>query len=454
MVVDIIPEVLSGETNTNSEPNVGVNPVNPSQIVASAYLPEPMGGKTSVVFVSVDGGRTWSCRSTVPVDKMNCDITVRFGGLFNTLYVAALNDPDNNGQPELTILANHELAKYPMQPAATRHGQGIDQPYVAAGTINRQDRVFVGDNDWNSPSTRTATVERSLDGADSSPAFTPIPIEFDPGARDSSEIRAAISADGTKVYAVYNRVSAYNDESRVGDVILVRDDDGGNSSTPFSALRDPNSPNNRPGLPVVPSRTFGWDALLGRDRLGGDLALVVDPHDANRIYLVWGELVEGQPALFVKRSDNGGTKWSDKLHTVMNAKNPGLAINDHGTLAFLYQQVVTASNGEEKTWVTQLQLTKDDFKTVTPPLTLAKFPVCELDSIRGQPRLGDYLHLMAVRNDFYGIFSAMNEPEESRFPCGVTFQRRKDSIRKTLLDLDGSEVCPSVDPFFFTVTEE
>jgi hypothetical protein len=236
-------------------------------------------------------------------------------------------------------------------------------------------------------------------------------------------------------------------------VILVRDDDGGNSGAPFSALRDPNSPNNRPGFPVVTQRTFGWDALLGEDRLGGDLALAVDPRDANRVYLVWGELVNGQPALYVIRSDDGGTKWSDKLHTVMNAKNAGLAINNQGTLAFLYQQMVTGSSGEE-TWMTQLELTKDDFKTVTPPLTLAKFPVCELVSIRGQPRLGDYLHLMAVGNDFYGIFSAMNVPDESRFPCGMTFQRRKNSTTKTLLDLDGHEVCPSVDPFFFKVIEE
>lgn len=449
IVVDIIPEVLSGETNTNCEPNLSVNPANPSQIVATAWLPEPMGGKTSVVFVSVNGGGTWSCRSTVPLVKMSCDITARFGDLSNTFYLAALNDPDNNYQPQLTIAAIHDLAKYPMEAAATRHGKGIDQPYVAAGTINQKDRVFIGDNDWNSPSTRTATIERSLDGACSSPIFAPTPIEFDSAARDSSEIRPAISADGTKVYAVYNRVRAYNNDSREGAVILVRDDDGGNSAHLFSALEDGN---HQPGFPVVPNRIFGWDRLLGRDRLGGDLALAVDPRNANRIYLVWGELVDDQPALYVQRSDNGGTKW-EKLHTVTNAKSPGLAINDQGTVAFLYQQVVTGSNGEE-TWKTQLELTTDDFKTSKPPLTLAQFPACELDSIGGQPRLGDYLHLIAVKNDFYGIFSSSNVPEETRFPCGVTFQRLKDSKTRMLLDQDGNEVCPSIDPFFFKVTPE
>ena len=66
------------------------------------------------------------------------------------------------------------------------------------------------------------------------------------------------------------------------------------------------------------------------------------------------------------------------------------------------------------------------------PFPLSKFPASELDvggglPIVGQPRLGDYLHLLAMGKDFYGIFSASNVPDQSRFPYGVTFQRHKDS---------------------------
>ena len=67
-------------------------------------------------------------------------------------------------------------------------------------------------------------------------------------------------------------------------------------------------------------------------------------------------------------------------------EEPGLAINNNGTLAFLYQQVVTNPGGKE-TWLTQVELTKDDFKSANPPLTLSRFPAVELDSISGQPRL-------------------------------------------------------------------
>jgi hypothetical protein len=41
----------------------------------------------------------------------------------------------------------------------------------------------------------------------------------------------------------------------------------------------------------------------------------------------------------------------------------------------------------------------------------------------------------------------------SRFPCGVTFQRRADFNEKKLLGSDGNEVDCSIDPFFFKITQ-
>jgi hypothetical protein len=450
MVVDIIPEALSGETNTNSEPNLAVNPANPSQIAASAYLPEPMGGNKSSILISTNGGTTWSCRSTVPLADMTCDVTLRFDGLFGMLYLTALND-----NWDFLICRSDKLAKRRMDDSPFRQSQsGFDQPYIAAATINQRDRVFIGANNWDGPPGRTAAVVRSLDGTANSPNidFTSVPIEFaaPPPPRDNAEIRPAISADGRKVYAVFNRLISINGDRRVGDVILVRDDDGGNSGpASFTALKDANGV---AGFPVVKARTFLFDPLLGGDRLGGDLAIAVDPRNAETVYLVWGEILDNQPALRVIRSNNGGQQWSGILHTIRNAKNPGLAINNNGTLAFLYQQVVTNPGGKES-WLTQVELTKDDFQSANPPLTLSRFPAVELDSISGQPRLGDYLHLMAVGDAFYGIFSASNVPDQSRFPYGVIFQRHKNLATKKLLGQGGNEVSSSVDPFFFRVTE-
>jgi len=55
------------------------------------------------------------------------------------------------------------------------------------------------------------------------------------------------------------------------------------------------------------------------------------------------------------------------------------------------------------------------------------------------PYLGDYLHLMAIGNDFYGVFSANNTPDPANFPNGVVFQRNHSTATKTLFDVDGCD---------------
>src|SRR5258708_22367823 len=84
LVVNMIPQSLSGETNQDSEPTLAVNPTNPSQIAASAFTPDPGGGDFAPIYVSTDGGNTWILNSIVPSDSasgsMTADITVAFRG--------------------------------------------------------------------------------------------------------------------------------------------------------------------------------------------------------------------------------------------------------------------------------------------------------------------------------------------------------------------------------------
>ena len=104
--------------------------------------------------------------------------------------------------------------------------------------------------------------------------------------------------------------------------------------------------------------------------------------------------------------------------------------------------------------MTQFERTTDDFTSTPNPETLAKFPVNEFSPTCGKVFLGDYIHLMAVDNNFYGIFSSSNKPDRLAIPYGVNFQRRKDFNSMKLLDLQGREVSPSIDPFFFKVAEQ
>src|SRR5256714_11730999 len=80
LVVNMIPKSLSGETNQDSEPTIAVNPANPLQIAASAFTPDPAGGDVAPIYVSNDGGMTWSLNAIVPSSaahgSLTADITV------------------------------------------------------------------------------------------------------------------------------------------------------------------------------------------------------------------------------------------------------------------------------------------------------------------------------------------------------------------------------------------
>jgi hypothetical protein len=455
-LVDIMPESLSGETENDSEPNIAVNPAHPRQIAASAFTREPMRrSDRAPIFVSTDAGNSWSLRSILRSRQITCDCTLRFGSSSDVLYVSALrNEKDGYKNRELMICQTGEYSTTRLIAEVLKNRNYIDQPYIAAMTVESKDHVFVGNCDMNYPigqnyPTGQAVIDRSFDAARAS--FTPLPIEYQPTTIDWSEVRPAITASGNVVYAAFNRVISLSNEGIpvMSEVVVVRDDQGGASKTPFSSLDDPQGGH---GLRVVKQRVFAWNKCLGGDRLGDDLAIAVHPTNPNKVYLVWGDWVNGRVSLHLKYSSDGGKTWTNVNRDKLDAKNPGLAVNAKGTVGFLYQQVMNMPEGNM--WATQFEQTIDDFKTKPEPLTLAQFPVPPVNSDCGGKNilLGDYLHLMAVNNDFYGVFSSNNNPDRSHFPCGVNFQRRED--QKKLRDLKGKEVSPSIDPFFFKVTQQ
>ncbi len=141
--------------------------------------------------------------------------------------------------------------------------------------------------------------------------------------------------------------------------------------------------------------------------------------------------------------------WSPDLRTITNAKNPALAINSQGTVGFLHQQLTGAAPNQR--WETHLERTSNAFAAITD-LLLATVPA-DVPARVFFPYLGDYDHLMAVGNDFYGVFSANNTPDMANFPQGVMYQRNANFATHTLLDMDNvTPVAVSIDPFFFKVT--
>lgn len=451
LIVNMIPKSLSSETNQDSEPTLAVNPVNPLEIAASAFTPDPGGGNLAPIYISTDGGNTWVLNSIVPSDSaagsMTADITVAFGGSSSVLYAGIIRLPIVNDNTRLNILSTKKfLSSTKMKVLVDR--MGVDQPFVeaataASGANKGKDQVFVGSNDFGSSNGKTATIDRSSNGT----KFSRIGIESrTTGGQDGPPVRPAIHSDGT-VYAVYHAWRTFDSNSGNGsaDIVVVRDDNWGNGSPPFSALQDTDSLS---GKRVVQNSLFNFNDFLGLERTGGAVSIAVDPTNSSVAYVSWADNQGKVYTIHLRKTTDRGVTWSNDLKVVASATNPALAVNNQGTIGFLYQQLM--GTGAAQRFVTHFQHSNDaqNWTDLVLADTPANTPAKVFD-----PYLGDYCHLLSLGGAFYGIFSANNEPDLTNFPNGVTYQRNHDFNKRQLLDTDGvTLVDPSIDPFFFKVS--
>ena len=94
-VVDLIPPSLGGETWQDAEPFLALYASNPQLMAGSAFTPNPGGSAsgTAPIFVSADGGDTWTLRNTLPSQSMTADITHAVGGNPPVLYAGIMKVP-------------------------------------------------------------------------------------------------------------------------------------------------------------------------------------------------------------------------------------------------------------------------------------------------------------------------------------------------------------------------
>jgi hypothetical protein len=445
-VVDLIPASLSGETNQDSEPFLAVQVANPQVMVASAFTPNPISSTGNApVYVSEDAGNTWVLSAITPVQRMTCDITHAMsigenhprGDLHaGTLACAASITLDESESDDVSSSAVMKV-----QSSRTN----VDQPFVRALAFSNVDHIYIGLNDLGQSSGRTATVDVSLDGGASYKSYS-IESRKTMG-QDGPSVRTAVAPDNT-VYAAFFGWRKFNGSMATSDVVVVRDDTGATGSHPFQALKDPSD--KLPGRLVVKRVSIPWSnaPTLGQERIGSTLSIAVDPNNSSTVYVGWAD--RGRKGdiytLHVRRSTDRGLTWSksDLPHTtISNATNIALAVANNGTAGFLYQQL---SGGR---WVTHVVQSRDAFATIQDTI-LATVPA---DRPLGQflPYLGDYDYLLAVGNEFRGVFCANNTPDRANFPQGVTYQRAADFNTRTLTDGSGNPVAISIDPFYFSI---
>jgi hypothetical protein len=442
-VVNMIPNSFSDETNQDSEPNVAVDPATPTIIAGSAFTRDPDPNATHApIYISSDGGTTWSLHSIVPYsDRITGDITLRFASTTNHLYVGYLalgslpSDMAVARTADLTFTTEMDLIS---------QVQSGDQPYIQAATpqagpLAGKDCVYVGYCDgW-------ATMHYCLDAAAAQPAFNTVVLE----ARglqggigfNLPQVRTAVHASGV-LYAAFH--SVHSGVSHPVDVVVVRDDHWGSGASPFTALKD--STDAKPGQRAAKNVTIS-NAAFGQESGGGELSIVVDPNNAATVYLAWADDQAAGYTLHVRRSTDSGQSWPDELWTVPMAQNPALAVNSAGTLGFLFQRFVETQTGPR--WETHFRYLVG---STGGDVLLATVPADTPQNTWGT-YLGDYIDLMAVDKDFYGVFCANNTPDLANFPSNVAYQRNHHFPMKKLYALDGvTEVPISIDPFFVKVT--
>ncbi len=453
--------MMSNETHQDSEPNIAVNPANPAQMAASAFTLGTgfCGPNTAPIFVSLDGGKTWGINCIIPTDETGLidDISMRFAGTGGNLYAAILRHP---GEFRLNILRTISLVSpEPMTVLVDR--ERVDQPYVEALNLSGSDRVYIGSNDFAAPNGQTATIDYSLSAHQVGETFRLSRLESRGTAKQNGPaIRSSVHSDGTVYALFYGWRSLSGDFDPAGmvttDLVVVREDNGAAGSTQFSDLKDDDGLS---GLRVSRDRHLPWYSEsqnnFGNERfVASDLSIAVDPRSgkSGTVYIAWADRVgQDDYTLHVRFSVDRGMTWSADIKTVTDAINPALAINSDGMVGFMYQQLT--SRGESPRWETRIELTPADSAfSSTKNMLLTTVPANTPDP-QFVPYIGDYIHLMAIGKDFYGIYSANNTPNEDNFPNKVIFQRNYDFKTKQLLGTDNiTTVPPSIDPFFVKVS--
>lgn len=433
-VVNVTPNVLSNDTQGDTEPSIAVDGANPQRIAITAFTPDPAGSGSAPIYMSTDGGVNWATVVCLPGGNTTFDSSIRFAGQAGTFYAGILRADTSN----LSILRSAFPPAGLMAQLINRAGP--DQPWVVASWAGvpggTAERVYVTSNDGGQ-----AAVQFSLDAATAAaPAGfgAAVNLQLRPGSSRPS-VRGAIHRSG-RIYITFVRTGAGG-----SDIVVMRDDAWGGNG--FADLVDPGD--GIAGLRVVSGVTVPpVGTMLGTQRVSSRIAVAVDPRSRRRVYLAWcdGAVTAMSPfTLHVRRSDDGGTTWTGDLRTILNVTNPCLAVNVQGVVALLYQQLVNVAGANR--WNTVLERSTNRFATVATTSVLANTPPGVGFGSAGD--LGDFCNLIAHAKDFYGTFCAVNAPLNANFPSGVTFLRNANFATGNLRNLaNTANVATSVDPFF------
>jgi hypothetical protein len=324
--------------------------------------------------------------------------------------------------------------------------QALDQPWIRTGPSGQTYEPY---NNLSNAGGRTASIRVSSDNGVT--FASPVTLEtVNPGGgQDAPSVRIAVN--GSTVYAAFTRwggtIENDSNGSRFGNsqLVVVKST---NSGALFSAG-------------VAAAATTGYFAnttntplTLGQERTSSDVAIAVDPNNANHVLVAYGDAPgangSGLLRLHGIESTDGGATWTNKFTTSSTVRSalPGLSILADGAIGLLYASYNPATNQLSQHFLT----TTDDFATTSDSLLGTESNATP--AIQFRPYIGDFYDLTSVGDTFYGIFSASNADDgiDALF-ASATFQRDFIGTPGTpsfaLRDFSGNPVNFSIDPFVF-----
>jgi PEP-CTERM motif len=435
-VTDVIPNAASAETGQNSEPSLAVDPLNPNTMVSGTFTSGTLSGP---FWESTNGGTTWTSFGSLP----SSDKTLAWRQDGAAPLAVTLNVISN--PPLVDTLSTFQGGATSFGSAVfTTPNGALDQPWIRTGPSGQ---TYVALNNLGNAGGRTAQM--GVGSTNAAGPFTPVTLEtVNPaGRQDAPSVRSAVN--GSTVYAAFTRWGAASATAggnifSNSQVVVVKST---NSGASFSAG-------------VSAATTTGYFSTvnnspltLGQERTGSDIAIAVDPNNADRVLVAYGDRTgAGQLQLKVIESTDGGATWGLKFTTSSAVRSalPGLSILSNGDVGLLYASFDPAANSLSPHFLT----TADDFATASDSLLGTESNATPTSNFN--PYLGDFYDLTSLDDTFYGIFSASNADNGTlaSYPS-VTFQR--DFIGTPgngsfqLTNLAGSPVNFSIDPFVFSL---
>lgn len=345
------PEAGEGAVGAHNSPAAAVNPRDPDNLVVVNRVDEP--DFTATLHRSVDGGRTWST-TDLPLPEgtgrpggsgleMDPEGQVRFVetqrpyapdvafASDGTLYVSYVNLMGRGNVPHNLWVARSDDG-----------GASLSEPVRVAGELAFQPRLAVGPD---------GVVHLTYLDADTVGVWSlhaPAPIV------------ATRSADGGKSFAEPVRVSDL-DRPRVGAASPVVDADGDlvvlyqdfkDNARDFLNLEGPAW--DEPTALVVTRSSDGGESFspgveVDDGLVAGKRFVVFLPQfpsiaaGPEQLYVAWADARAGSRDVFLRRSDDGGRTWTDRVRVNDNPADdgtsqylPAVAVNDRGRVDVAY----------------------------------------------------------------------------------------------------------------------